>query len=129
MTPTTPWPYPGDSPVARARRIAHAYRARLLAFSESQAGDLDHKFTSMGEAWIAPRVITVDVDEWLTPEQAADLGGVGVVTLRQWRSRGRLIGYRTVDGEWRYRAADILALISNTRTRTRRQGDVADGDM
>jgi hypothetical protein len=129
MTPTTPWPFPGDSPVARARRIAHAYRARLDLLRPDACEDLDRKFMAMGETWIAPRVITVGMDEWLTPEQAADLGGVGLPTLRAWRSRGRLIGYRNVHGDWQYRAADILALITNTRTRNRRQVDVADEDM
>jgi excisionase family DNA binding protein len=121
-----PWPYPGDSPTARARRVAHAYRARLQSIAPDQSDALDHLFTSMGEIWVAPRVITVQVDEWLTPEQAADLGGVGVATLRAWRSRGRLTGVRTPGGEWRYRAGDILALITKPRGRTRRGVDIAD---
>lgn len=119
------WPYPGDSPIARARRVAHAYRARLQAVDEGQANALDRLFTDMGELWVAPRVITVQPDEWLTPDQAADLGGVAPATLRAWRSRGRLAGTRNADGQWRYRAGDILDLISNVRPRSR-QVDVAD---
>lgn len=121
------WPYPGDSPVAKARRVAQAYRARLDAIAPDQVADLDATFSDWGERWIAPRLTMFDLDDLLTPGQAADLGGVDTATVRVWRARGRIVGHRDHDGSWRYLARDVVALISAPRTRSPRSGPVSTG--
>ena len=111
------WPYPGDSPIARARRVAHAYRARLHTVAPDVCAQLDAAMSEWGQHWVVPRVVSYDPDTWLSPAQAADLGGVEVDTVRQWRLRGRLKG-RYKQGKWQYRAGDIVALTKHKRTRT-----------
>lgn len=116
------WPYAGDSPVARARRIAHAYRARLDILDPDGCRELDRLFIDLGEAWMVPRVLTVQPTDWLTAAEAADLAGVSLATLRQWRRRGLLHGDQDARGSWRYTAADVLDLISSPRTRHAHSG-------
>lgn len=101
------WPYPGDGPVARARRVAHAYRERLLAVNPDECARLDAAMAQWGQRWAMPRVVTVDVDDWLPLADAADLAMVAPATLRQWRRRGKLAGRRTDEG-WEYKARDVL---------------------
>jgi hypothetical protein len=114
------WPYPGDSPLARARRLAQAYRAALQEADATGCDTLDVLARRWGETWAAPEPTAYDLDDWLTPAQAADLAYVRADTLRQWRRRGRLTGRHT-SGGWLYRARDVIELAAQTRRRTPRQ--------
>jgi hypothetical protein len=78
--------------------------------------ELDALCVGWGETWMAPRAARYDLDDWLTPAEAADAAAVSVAAVRQWRHRGRLVGRRTPDG-WRYRARDVLALAAEVRRR------------
>lgn len=113
------WPYPGDSPLARARRVAQAYRARYADNDPEGCAQLDALLTSWGQAWIAPTVENHDLDDWVGPAEAADLAAVDPATLRVWRSRGRLHG-RPHGRSWEYRVRDVLALVSTVRHRARK---------
>jgi hypothetical protein len=113
------WPYPGDSPLARARRVAHAYRAALEHTDPDACAALDQQMTRWGQAWVAPRPELHDLDDWIGPAEAADLAAVGTAQLRVWRHRGRITGRRRASGSWEYQVRDVLALISATRHRTR----------
>jgi Helix-turn-helix domain len=116
------WPYGGDSPIARARRVAQGYRARLDALDPASCAELDRLFADLGERWVAPRLLTVADDDTLTAAEAADLAGVSLNTVRVWRARGRLTGEQDARGSWRYRAGDVIELISNRRRRRGRAG-------
>lgn len=83
-----PWPWPGDTPLQRARRIALAYRQHLRAANRGVADALDATARSYGETWVYEQTVTVDRDDMVTTAQAAELAGVGVETIRQWRKRG-----------------------------------------
>jgi hypothetical protein len=113
----TAWPYPGDSPLARARRIANAYRAALEDADPAACHRLDTLAKGWGETWVAPAVVTYDLDDWLTPAEAAELAAVSTATLRTWRHRGRLTGRQGDDGTWLYLAHAVLALATETRHR------------
>lgn len=113
----TAYPFPGDSPVARARRIARAYRERLAAVDLHNCAQLDELCVEWGESWVAPRTLRYDLDDWLSPADAADIAALSVASLRKMRGRGRLVGKRTAEG-WRYRARDVLALAAEIRSRT-----------
>lgn len=95
--------------MARARRIAQAYRAHLHAVAPDICDQLDETCAGWGETWIVPRVVTYDLDDLLTAREAADLANVTVSAVRQWRHRGRIMG-TWVDGQWRYRARDVIFL-------------------
>lgn len=113
---TQPWPFSGDAPLARARRIARAYRELAAAADLSRCAELDELCSAWGETWVAPRVVRYDLDDWLTPAEAADAAAVSVAAVRQWRHRGRLAGRHTKDG-WRYLAREVLALAAEVRRR------------
>lgn len=112
------WPYPGDSPLARARRVTHAYRAALERADPAACAAIDQQMTRWGQTWVAPRPELHDLDDWIGPADAADLAAVDTAQLRVWRHRGRLTG-RKVNGRWEYRVRDVLALISTVRHRSR----------
>lgn len=113
------WPWPGDSPLARARKVAQAYREHLHTANPTVCAALDDTMTAYGEPWVVPQVITATDDQWLTPAQAADMLGMSVDSVGQLRRRGRLTGRKTRQG-WRYRTADIRALAAQPRRRTTR---------
>lgn len=110
------WPYPGDSPLARARRVARAYRQHLYDADPATCATLDARCLDWGEGWVAPSTLRYDLDDWLSVADAADIAAVQPATLRTWRKRGRLTGRHGTDG-WRYRARDVLALASQVRRR------------
>lgn len=114
--PGAGWPYPGDSPVARARRVAHAYRARLHLADPQQCADLDATMRGWGQTWAVPTVVTYDLDDWLSVAQAAEVGAVSPAMLRVWRHRGRIIG-RQQGRVWFYQARDVVALAAEPRHR------------
>lgn len=112
------WPYPGDSPNARIRRVAHAYRATLEMYAPLACRELDTRMRNMGQHWVVPHAITVEPDQWLTPAQAADLMCVEVDAIRQLRRRGVITG-RRVDNRWQYQVREIENAFARPRSRNR----------
>lgn len=111
------WPYKGDLPIARARRVAMAYRARLEKIDPAGCDELDRLFSSWGERWMLSRPVTYDLDDWLEPAQAAEIALTTTANLRRLRIAGKLHGMLGTDGKWRYQAREILRVISSTRSR------------
>lgn len=83
-----PWPYAGDTPLQRARRLAIAYRQHLRTTNPELCAALDEAARSYGEGWVCESLLTTPDDELLTTAQAAELAGVDIETVRQWRKRG-----------------------------------------
>lgn len=114
----TEWPYPGDSPNARARRVAHAYRATLETYAPLACQQLDNRMRDLGQHWVTPDHITIDPDQWLSPAQAADLMCVETDTIRQMRRRGILTGRKT-GHHWQYQTREIEQAFAQPRERNR----------
>lgn len=113
---TAAWPWPGDSPLAIARKIAIAYRTRLHAARPDLCEQLDAQATAWGQTWVTPSLLTVPDDDVLTARQAADYLGVSLDRIRQLRLAGRLPG--TPDGRtWLYRVDDLRGLVAKPRRR------------
>jgi hypothetical protein len=110
------WLYPGDSPLVIARRVAGAYRARLAREAPDACAELDAQMVRLGQTWAVPRLLHFDLDDLLSPAQAAELAAVQPDTIGQLRRAGRLPG-TLVDGVWYYLARDVLALSTHTRRR------------
>lgn len=125
MNPT-PWPFPGDSPIVRARRVALAYRTALEAADPGMCAQVDDAMAQWGQHWVMPRMVYHDDDEWLAVADAADFAMVETSTLRMWRKRGVLSG-RNTNGKWTYRAGDLVDLTSEKRRRGLRR-KLADND-
>ena len=48
----------------------------------------------------------------LTPRQVAELFNVHPVTVADWADKGKLRGFRTPGGHWRFKREDVDALIA-----------------
>ncbi|MFY1686479.1 hypothetical protein [Plantactinospora sp. WMMB782] len=112
----TRWPFPGDTPLVRARKIAQMYRARLRALDTDACDEADATAHQFGETWVAPKVITALDDDLLDPADAADFLCTSTANIRRLRLAGRLNGHHTADG-WRYLVADLRNL-QHARPRT-----------
>lgn len=114
------WPFPGDSPLVRARKVAQMYRARLRALSLDACDDCDRTAVGFGEKWVAPRLVHYNDDDLLRPADAADYLCITTTALGLLRARGRLEGvYDEAKRMWRYRFAELLK-VQGRRTRTSR---------
>jgi hypothetical protein len=110
-----PWPFPADTPLERARRIAQSYRAALLAIAPEHCHRLDEKAVDLGQGWVRPMESdVVDLDEALTAEQIGQLLSVAPRTVRMWGYRGH-IERLDDDGRPRYRFRDVLDYLARTR--------------
>lgn len=47
----------------------------------------------------------------LTSAEVADLFRVDTVTVTKWATDGKLVGFQTPGGHWRFRRADVDALL------------------
>ncbi|GAA1962044.1 helix-turn-helix domain-containing protein [Amycolatopsis minnesotensis] len=110
-----PWPWPGDSPLDRARRVARTYREALLRDAPETCAELDDRCRELGQSWVVPKPLTFGQDDLLDADEVADMCDVRPGTVRQWRRRG-LPTVDTVDGV-RYRVADVLAYHADRRIR------------
>lgn len=52
----------------------------------------------------------------LTPQDVADLLAVHPETVNRWADEGRLKGFKTPSGRWRFRREDVEALIDPGHT-------------
>lgn len=112
---TDPWPWPGDSPLDRARRVARTYRDSLHSLDPALCATVDQRCRDLGQSWIVPKPLTYSADDQLTADEVADMCDVQPSTVRQWKRRG-LPAADTVDGV-RYLVADVLAYHSERRVR------------
>lgn len=105
-----PWPFPGDTPLDRARRCSYTYRAELLKLAPDLVRTIDNKLTALGEPWVAPQPVEIDLDaEHRLRDLSEHLGGVPTENvLRQWRARGHLPDRRDDDGRPVNTARDVL---------------------
>ncbi|EOM77284.1 DNA-binding protein [Rhodococcus rhodnii] len=114
---TRPWPFPGDSQLDIARRLALAYRAALAERDPAACRALDAEAADFGQSWTVPQTMTVDEDDLVTAGEAADLVGVTAATVYQWAHRGYIERRTGTDGRTRYRVGDVLDHLAATRRR------------
>jgi hypothetical protein len=112
-TPPDPWPWPADTPLDRARRVARTYRDTLAAHQPEVCRRLDGTATTLGQGWIVPRPLTWNTDDLLDAAAVADMCDIRPSTVDQWRRRGLHVT-GTPDGP-RYRVADVLRYQADRR--------------
>lgn len=109
MSSRRPWPFPGDTPTDRARRIAQSYRAELMLVAPEVAERVDARAVLFGEHWVTGRLATTDMDTMLPARPMAELvGEEGPDVIRQWATRGKIPRYRDGDGRTVYRVGDVV---------------------
>jgi hypothetical protein len=103
----TDWPWPADTPLDRARRVATAAHAALQDADPAAAARLAAWAVEHGQGWLVPTPWPYDDDELITCEQVADACHIEVRTVYRWHQRG-LPYVDTPDGI-RVRAGDVPA--------------------
>jgi len=78
------WPWPVDTPLDRARRVAGMYRARLNLLGPESCAEADQLMRDYGETWMLDKPDIVNPDQELTTAQAAELVNVPVARIRKW---------------------------------------------
>lgn len=98
---TDPWPWPGDTPCERARRIANS----LLALMPDEE-QVRHVRTArgLGESWLGANLLRWGVEDVITTAEAAELVHVKPSTIRWWHSKGRLANR----GTGKYLVGEVL---------------------
>lgn len=114
------WPFPGDSPIVRSRRVALAYRERLSEVDPDACAQVDQRMLRMGQGWAVVRIQHFDLDDWVSAREAAELASVQVRQIAAWRRNGRLPG-RPSGRSWQYQVRDVLGLSTGPRRRKSRQ--------
>lgn len=126
---TGQWPWPGDTDTVIARKVAVAYRTHLHAAAPAACDRVDDAMRGFGQLWVVSSLVTTEADSLVTTTEAAELAGVTVETVRQWRKRG----YIDRDGKRRYLvvrglneqdwpmflAREVLEVVAVTRSRRR----------
>lgn len=110
-----PWPFPADTQLERARRIANSYRRALQTVAPDICQQLDDKAVELGQGWVRPfETDLVDLDEALTAEAIGAILSVSARTVRLWGYRGH-IERLGEDGKPLYRFSDVLDYLGRTR--------------
>lgn len=117
--PPDPWPWRADTPVERARRVAHGYREELARLAPDLCRRIDERCVRLGQSWVLPKVVAYHEDDLLTTDEVADVMGVQPGTVDQWRHRG-MRDVSTPDGR-RYLLRDVREY--HAEKRRRRAGD------
>lgn len=115
----TAWPFPADTVLDRARRVAQIYRHALQQLDPEQCRALDAQMATLGQTWVAPTPSTHEPDDLLTTDLAADEMNVSRRTIYTWRDNGLPV-IETADGP-RYRVGDLHAHLAEKRRRRSRR--------
>jgi hypothetical protein len=113
----TGWPWPGDTSLERARRIACSLLA-LLPDPDERAGYIAIA-RRYGETWLGESLVLHDDTAVVTTAEAADIAHVHPGVIRRWHSEGHLPAVargRYVVAEVR-RCAETKRKTRATRTR------------
>lgn len=121
---TVPWPFPGDTDVDKARRVARDYRSALAQHAPDVCAQLDAAAHRLGQTWIAPARTDLDLDTDLPPARLAEhlAGEVTANQISQWGSRDKIPRRTDRHGHTVYRVRDVLdELARQRRARAERQ--------
>lgn len=116
-TPTTAWPWPHDTALTRARRVALSYRAALRLNNRALCDQVDTALVERGESWVLEAEVTVEPDgmDAITTNEAAKLVHVPPHEVRRWatlkdpRNPGRMLlpRFRRKGKEMTYLVRDV----------------------
>lgn len=125
----TGWPWPGDTELVRARKVAIAYREHLRTANPQVCAALDEAMRAYGQFWLLPRQETYEPTQAITADLAAELVSRSEAMIRRWACTphpdlpGRMLLPRFGwDGPRRtFLVADVLeaARVANGRLRYR----------
>lgn len=116
----TGWPFPHDTTLERARKVARSYRT--LAFNADPAGcaALDDLAVERGQGWVVPRPTGLDLDDLVGVRDLSHLLDVPEKTLYRWGSEGLLQRRVADDGSLVFLMRDVVELCAKKRGARRR---------
>lgn len=124
------WPWPGDGPADRAKRVALSYRHLLTQVIAGDAYDpavalecLDERWAELGAGWVKPTDSPLRLDDWVTAQEMADLFHINPKQVYMWGYRGHIEVIES-NGEKRYRVGDVVDY-ERQRRRRRQPSPVA----
>jgi hypothetical protein len=82
--PPAGWPWPGDTELAIARKIAIAYREHLRAMARDRCDALDDVMRHYGQTWMLAKPVLYDDTDQVTTAQAAELVSRRPQIIRKW---------------------------------------------
>ncbi|MBM4525162.1 hypothetical protein GS462_11140 [Rhodococcus hoagii] len=110
-----PWPWPADTPLDIARRLAQAYRTQLANSDPEACERLDAEATEFGQTWIVPATVHFDEDDIVLAPEAAELAGVTTEVIYQWAARAHIPRRPGPAGRTGFRVGDVLDHVTKTR--------------
>ncbi|WP_069164894.1 hypothetical protein [Nocardia altamirensis] len=115
-----PWPFPGDTALQRARKIAGSYRAALRQVAPERCAELDRRAVELGQDWVAPvelpaHLVEHALDAELSAADIEHFWRIPASTIRTWVQRGLINSRPGADGSPRYLVRDVLARQSRRR--------------
>ncbi len=116
--PAAPWPWPADTPLDRARRLAGSYRSALGGADPLACARLDEWAVAHGQGWVVPASWPYGDDELITCQQVADLCHIELTTVYRWHQRG--LRYTDTRDGIRVKVADLLAFEQQRRQERRK---------
>ncbi|GAA1600643.1 hypothetical protein GCM10009764_25700 [Nocardia ninae] len=108
-----PWPFPGDTALQRARKVASSYRAALHTIDPQRCAELDERAVELGQGWVAPVELPAHLAEYALDAElsAADIEHfwrIPASTIRTWAHRGLIASRPALDGSPRYVVGEVL---------------------
>lgn len=110
----TTWPWPGDTALDRARRIA---RSLLALLPDTEQPLWAARAAALGETWLSDQLLRWTIDDIVSTKEAADIVQIGASTIRKWHSAGHL----TAVARGRYRVGDVIDCSAERRRRRTEQ--------
>jgi hypothetical protein len=102
------WPWPSDSALERARRIAGSYRTAVLAVDPDMCARLDATAIRLDQGWVVPEKSTEqDLDGELKTGQVAARCYVTEKTVDAWAADGLPFRKDSAGLRW-FRLGDVL---------------------
>jgi hypothetical protein len=109
--------YTGDTALQHVCKVANTLLYDLYAVAPEKAeARIAQMHAEYGDTWLGWTTVTHELDEMVDAQTAAELAGVELSTIRQWRKRGKLDGVETDKG-WVYLVEDVLRTVAATRRR------------
>lgn len=114
MTDTQPWPYPQDTALDRARRIAWSYREALRTHDPAMCELLDNRARRFGETWVVPVETDAQPEKFYSAVEIAKILHIQADRVRQWGSRKQVPTIHG-DGVTLYKLADCIERLAQAR--------------
>lgn len=113
----TRWPFPGDTELDKARRIALGYRQALLTADPATCAVLDAAADEFGQRWVTGTLgLALDPDGWYPAVVVADALCIEPTRVRMWAQRDKVaISPDPADGRALYNLRDCQDLLAGSR--------------